>query len=94
MDFTKKGTVDQLVAVDPYKLLVNNGWEVVPQRGGGDRPGFMVWRRQGTPGKLFVYDEGNWQMLNSTRQVLNDGPDLLSLELFVTQQLKPVEHMG
>ena len=86
--FLRKGAMDEIV--DPYGLLRDHGWETVP----GEHPGFMIWRKLGQPGRIFLYESGRWQLIDNTRHVLENGPDIESLEVYLTGNVKPLEHMG
>jgi hypothetical protein len=87
--FLRKGAMDNII--DPHKLMGDYGWEQLPQESFHN---FTMFRKPGKPGRMFIYNGGLWQLLDNSRKIVDQGPDAESLQVFLSGDRKPIEHMG
>jgi hypothetical protein len=72
-------------------ILENHGWQSVPS----EHITFTMWRNPKKPGHtLFLYEDGEWHLLNRHRTVVNSGSDTDTLISWLTGDVKPVDHLG
>ena len=76
--------------VDPIYALKSHGYHHVPS----NHESFTMWRNLEKPGTLFLYDSGEWHVVDRSRTVLSNGYNTETLIAWLTGNEKPLEHMG
>jgi hypothetical protein len=76
--------------VDPTHILESHGWNLIPS----SHTAFTMWENPKVSGVLFLYEGGEWHLVDRNRTVVNGGHNLDTMIAWLTGDVKPVEHIG